>query len=79
MFDWVPLNTITSFYLGVIFFSTINFFYQYLPEAKGYLELSRASTMEFFREKNFFAKFTRKHLCRSLFLIKLQTGLYPQK
>ena len=34
--------------------------------------------MEFFREI-FFAKFARKHLCWSLFLIKLQAGLYPQK
>ena len=57
------------------FFSTTNFSYQYLPEAKAYLETSRTSTMEL---ANFFSKFTRKHLCRSLFLIKLQTGFYPQ-
>ena len=60
MFDWV-LN-ITIFFPDVstlklitswLFFSTINFFYQYLPEANAYLEPSRTSTMDFFRENLF--------------------------
>ena len=38
---------------------TINFSYQYLPEAKAYLEPNRISTMELFRVF-FFSKFTRK-------------------
>ena len=52
MFDWVlntPLNTINFFFWRFQikvndffnFFSTINFSYQYLPEAKVYLEHSR--------------------------------------
>ena len=68
MFDWVlntPLNTITNFFHinkrfhikfndFLNFFSTSNFFYQYLPKAKTYLEPSRTSTMELFREIFFF-------------------------
>ena len=50
----------------------LNFSYQYPPEAKVYLELSRTSAMELFREIFFFQNFTRIHLCWSLFLIKLQ-------
>ena len=53
MFDWVlntPLNTINFFFWRFQikvndffnFFSTINFSYQYLPEAKAYLEPSQA-------------------------------------
>ena len=61
----------------IFIFSTINFSYQYLLEAKAYLQPGRTFTMELFREKKiiFFAKFTRKHLCRSLFLIKLQFSI----
>ena len=40
------------------FFSTTNFSYQYLPEAKAYLETSRTSTMELFA--NFFFKVYKK-------------------
>ena len=82
MFDWVLntlLNTITIFFSGVsklklmafsIFFSTINFRYQYLTEAKAYLEL-----WSFFGKYIYiFAKFTRKHLYWSLILIKLQVS-----
>ena len=54
MFDWVlntPLNTINLFFWRFQikvndffnFFSTINFSYQYLPEAKVYLETSRTT------------------------------------
>ena len=32
------------------FFSMIHFSYQYLPEVKAYLELSRTSAMELFRD-----------------------------
>ena len=59
----------------MIFFSTINFSYQYLPEAKAYLEPSQTSTMELFHENFFFAKLTSIHLFRSLFLIKLQVSI----
>ena len=93
MFDWVlntvntPLNTIRNFFSWRFhikvndffkkFFSMINFSYQYLQEAKAYLKPNQTYIMELFR--NFvYAKFTRKHLCWSLFLTKLQTGLYPQ-
>ena len=84
MFDWIlctPLNTITNFFSWRFqikvndfrnLFKTINFSYQYLSEAKTCLEPSRTSAMELSCEKIFCAKFTRKHLCRSLFLIKLQ-------
>ena len=58
---------------------TINFSYQYLPEAKAYLEPSRISTMELFRVFFFQNLQENLRLCQSLFLIKLQTGLYPQK
>ena len=72
MFDRVlitPLNTITIFFPDVStlklmtfwFFSTINFSYQYLSEAKAYLEPSRTSTMEFFCE-NLFCKIDKKTL-----------------
>ena len=51
------------------FFSTINFPYQYLPEAKAYLEPSRTfCNGAFSRNIFFFAKFTRKHLYWSLIL-----------
>ena len=92
MFIWALNTPLNTYYNNFFFwrfhfkvndflnvFSTINFSYQYLPEAKAYLEPSRTSTMEFFRDFFFFAKFKKQHLCRSLFLIKLQTGLYPQK
>ena len=74
MFDWVlnmPLNTITHFFLDVsllklmtfwiFFFSTIDFSYQYLPEAKTYLEPSRKSAMELFRD--FFFKNSQESTC----------------
>ena len=85
MFDWIlntPLNIIKNFFLDVStfkvddflnLFSTINLSYQYLNKAKAYLEPSRTSTTKLFA-KTFFCK-----ICRSLFLIMLQTGLYPQK
>ena len=89
MFDWVlntPLNTINFFFWRFQikvndffnFFSTINFSYQYLPETKAYLEPSRTFYngvvfANFFFV--FFAKFTRKHLCWSLILIKLQVSI----
>ena len=88
MFDWVlntPLNTIAILFPGVsklklmsfsIFFSTINFSCQYLPEAKGYLELSRTFYKGDFREIFFvFAKSTKTFLCWSLILIKLQISV----
>ena len=53
----------------------MNFSYQYMPEAKAYLEPNRTSTMKFYREKLFSGKFTRKHLCLSL--LNKVTGLYP--
>ena len=57
-------------------FLTIHFSYQRLPEAKAYLEPSRTSAMELFREKKFFfEKISRKSLCGSLFLIKLQASI----
>ena len=58
-----------------IFLSTINFSHQYLPEAKAHSEPSQTSRMKIFHEKHFFQKFARKHLCRSLFLIKLQVSI----
>ena len=92
MFDWVlntPLNTIKKFfwYFQIKvndffnFFSTISFSYQYLPEAKVYLEPSRKfynGAWEILRNVFFFfffAIFTRKHLCWSLILIKLQVSI----
>ena len=42
------------------FFSTINFSYQHLPEAKAYFELSQTSALEPFRKKNFFWKIHMK-------------------
>ena len=61
-----------------MFFSIINFSYQYLQEAKAYLKPNQTYIIELFR--NFVcAKSTKKQLCWSLFLTKLQTGLYPQK
>ena len=44
------------------FFSTINFSYQYPPEAKAYLEPSGTSGMELFRDFFFVGKFTRNYL-----------------
>ena len=90
MFDWVlntPLNVITNYFLDVStfyvndllnLFSTVNFSYQYLNKAIAYLESSWTSTMQLIRE-TFFAKCMGKHLCWSLFLKVLQTGLYPLK
>ena len=79
-----PLNTIANLFPDVSklklmafwIFLTINFSYQYLPEARTCLKPSRTSTMELFREKYFFfSKFARKNLCQSLFLIKLQVTI----
>ena len=57
-------------------FSIIDFSYQYLPEAKAYLELSWTSTTELFRGKCFFfGKFTKKYLCQNFSLIKLQLSV----
>ena len=53
----------------------INFSYQYLPEAKVYLEPSRTFYNGAFSRNIFFAKLTRKQLCRSLILIKLQVSI----
>ena len=88
MFDWV-LNTPPEYYNNFFsdvstlklmafwfFFSTINFSYKYLPEAKVYLEPNRTSRMELFR--NFFPKNSQENTYPRLFLLKLQTGLYPQ-
>ena len=89
MFDWVlntPLNTIKNFfwYFQIKvndffnFFSTISFSYQYLPEAKVYLERSQKfynGAWEILRNIFFFAEFTRKHLCWSFILIKLQVSI----
>ena len=90
MFGWVlntPLNTIKKKISDVsklklmtfsIFFSTINFSYQYLPEAKVYLEPSRT----------FYSEALLRNIC--LFLCKIHkktpvleshfnkvTGAYP--
>ena len=85
MLDWALntfLNTIKKIFPGVskiklmtfsIFFSTINFPCQYLPEAKAYLEPSQTFYNAAFSRKIFFAKFTRKHLRWSLILIKLRS------
>ena len=79
MFDWVlntPLNTIANFLLDVSklksmtlrnFFSTVNFSYQYPPEAKAYLEPSRTPAIKLFRKIFYFCEIHKK----SLFLIKL--------
>ena len=89
MFDWVlntPLNTIKKFfwYFQIKvndffnFFSTISFSYQHLPEAKVYLERNRKfsnGAWEILRNIFFFAEFTRKHLCWSFILIKLQVSI----
>ena len=90
MFDWVlntPLNTIKNFfwYFQIKvndffnFFSTISFSYQYLPEAKVYLEPSRKfynGAWEILRNIFFVvAEFTRKHLYWSFILIKLQVSI----
>ena len=76
MFDWVlntPLNTIANFLLDVSklksmtfrnFFSTVNFSYQYPPEAKAYLEPSRIPAIKLFRE---FFLFLRNSQEKSLF------------
>ena len=66
MFDWVlntHLNTVTIFFMDVFFdhfkvndfelFLTLKIYYQYLQEAKAYLEPSRTYTMELFCEKCF--------------------------
>ena len=67
MLNWIldtPRNTITNFFpdvskLKLITLWTINFPYQYLGEAKAYLESNRDT----------------QYLCRSLFFIKLQISL----
>ena len=69
MFIWALNTPLNTYYNNFFFwrfhfkvndflnvFSTINFSYQYLPEAKAYLEPSRTSTMEFFRDFFFFCK-----------------------
>ena len=68
MFDWVlnaPPNATTIFFPDVsklklmtfsIVFSTINFSYQYLPQAKAYLEPSRTFYNRVFYAKYFFCK-----------------------
>ena len=56
------------------FSSTVNFSYQYPPEAKVYLELSRTSTTEFFREKLFRKIYKKTPVLESLFIEV--TGLY---
>ena len=59
----------------MIFFSTINFSYQYLPEGKAYLEPSRTSTIELFHEFFFLCKIQKKTpVSESLF--NKVTGLY---
>ena len=85
--DWVlntPLNSVTTFFTWRFqikvnyffnFFSMINFSYQYLLEAKVYLEPSRTFYNGAFSRNIFFAKLTRKQLCRSLILIKLQVSI----
>ena len=80
-----PLNKIKNFFPDVSklksmifdFFSNINFSYQYLPEDKVYLEPSRTFYNGVFGHFIFlfFAKFTRKHLCRNLVLTKLQVSI----
>ena len=72
MFDWVlntPLNTIKKIFPGVskiklmtfsIFFSTINFPCQYLPEAKAYLEPSQTFYNGVFSRNIFFSKIHKK-------------------
>ena len=58
-----------------IFFSTINFSYQYLSEAKAYLEPSPTFYNGAFSRNIFFPKFIRKHLCWSVILMKLQVSI----
>ena len=41
----------------------INFSYQYLPEAKAYLEHGGTSTMELFLRKNFFLQNSKENTC----------------
>ena len=77
MFDWVlntPLNTIKKFfwYFQIKvndffnFFSTISFSYQYLPEAKVYLEPSRKfynGAWEILRNVFFFLQYSQENTC----------------
>ena len=79
MFDWVLYTSLKTikillswrFQIKVNgffnFFSTTNFRYQYLPEAKAYLQ-----PRSFFAKFFLCAKFTRKQLSWSLILKKLQ-------
>ena len=69
MFDWV-LNTSPNV------FSTINFSYQYLPEAKVYLEPSRTSTTELFPKFFFCCKIDKKTSVPESLFNKV-TSLYP--
>ena len=75
MFDWVlntPLNTIKKIFPGVskiklmtfsIFFSTINFSCQYLPEAKAYLEPSQTFYNGVFSRNIFFLQNSQENTC----------------
>ena len=78
MFDWVlntPLNTIAIFLPGVFKLKLLtfsNFFQQFF--SRRIQNPVKHSTMELFKYF-FFAKFTRKHLCWSLILIKLQVSI----
>ena len=88
MFDGVlnaPLNTITIFFPGVsrlklmtfsIFFSTINFPYQYLQEAKAYLEPSWTFCNRAFSWNFLFLQNLQENTCPGVsFLIKLQVSI----
>ena len=87
MFAWVintPLNTIKKFFPDVSKlklmtfsnFSTINFSYQYLPEATAYLEPSRTFNNEDFLRNIFFCKIHKKTLVPESHFSKV-IGLYP--
>ena len=90
MFDWVlntPLNTIKNFfwYFQIKvndffnFFSTISFSYQYLPEAKVYLERSQKfynGAWEILRNIFFFCRIHKKTPVLEFHFNKV-TGLYP--
>ena len=89
MFDWIlnmPLNTTTIFFPDVselqlmnfwIFFSTINFSYQYLPKDKAYLEPSRTFYNGAFSRNIFpFCKIHKKKPVLESHFNKV-AGLYP--
>ena len=88
MFDWVlntPLNTITIFFLAFPnwnlwlfqFFSTINFPYQYLLEAKANLEPSQIFYNGAFSRNIFFCKIHSKAPVLEPHFNKV-AGLYPE-